>query len=235
MESPPRAPSTGKPDPQRHPGYGTGAFVWLFRHGEVHEEWQGRAYGGLDVPLSVQGELDTRETARRFGSLPLRCILSSSLRRARVLGEALARESGAPLQITPALAEIQRGRWQGLTVSTLHAEHAEEVAAFYADPWAWNGHGGETDQDVAARAWPSLERLLAEHGAPHPGGDPAMLALTCHYNVIRVLVARMLGIAPEHSFRLRVDLSGAVLLRDTPAGWTLVRANVREPWPASDA
>jgi broad specificity phosphatase PhoE len=93
------------------------------------------------------------------------------------------------------------------------------VQAFYEDPWNWREHGGETDADVVARAWPPIERALGRYGGP--------LAVACHYNVIRVVVADLLGIPPPASFRLRVDLTAACTLRDAPGGWTLVRSNVR--------
>jgi probable phosphoglycerate mutase len=200
---------------------GTGAEVWLFRHGEVHEDWQGKAYGGLDVPLSAQGERDTVDVARLFGELPFTAVLSSSLQRARRLGVGLAAAAGAPLEVTDGLVEIARGRWQGRTVADLFEHSAAEVEAFYDDPWNWNGHGGETDADVVERAWPVLVAGLEKHGGP--------LALTAHYNVVRVLVSQAIGVAPEDSFRLRVDLGAVTVLRDDPGGWQLVRANVRSP------
>ncbi|HVS19563.1 MAG TPA: histidine phosphatase family protein, partial [Planctomycetota bacterium] len=55
--------------PARHPGLATGTTIWLFRHGEVHEDWQGKAYGGADVPLSAAGERDTRAVAEAFAAL----------------------------------------------------------------------------------------------------------------------------------------------------------------------
>jgi len=207
--------------PARPSGLGTGAEVWLFRHGEVHEDWQGKAYGGLDVPLSARGEEDTARVARLFGELPFAAVVSSSLERARRLGSGLAAASGAPLEVSDGLVEIARGRWQGRTVADLFERSADEVAAFYDDHWNWNGHGGETDADVLARAWPVLEAGLRRHGGP--------LALTAHYNVVRVLVSRAIGVAPADSFRLRVDLGAVTVLRDDPDGWRLVRANVRSP------
>lgn len=210
------------PEPRPpHPGFGTGASVWLFRHGEVHEDWQGLAYGGLDVPLSARGEADTDGVVERFQRVPFRGVLSSNLSRALRLGRGLSEAAGAPLTVDPGLAEIQRGHWQGRRVEEIHSEFEHEVAAFYADPWTWNGHGGETDADVLERAWPVLERGLLERGGP--------LAVTAHYNVVRVLVAHMLGIPPGRSFLFRVDLSGANELVDGPDGWSLVRANVRAP------
>ena len=177
------------------------------------------------MPLSAQGEADSERIARAFAPVGFRAVISSDLVRARTLGEALARLGGAPLAFERGLAEIQRGRWQGRPMAELFAECGAEIAGFHADPWNYGEHGGETDRDVLARAWPVLERALEGHGGP--------LALTTHYNVIRVLVAHALGIAPAHSFRLRVDLGGATLLRDTPRGWVLARSNVRGPDAAS--
>lgn len=208
--------------PARHPGLASGSTVWLFRHGEVHADWQGKAYGGEDVPLSETGERDTRDVAAAFAPMRPTLVLSSTLRRARVLGEALAAATGAPLELDAALVEIARGRWQGVAVADLWRDHADDVAAFYADPWGWGRHGGETDRDVLARAWPAFERAVVRSA----GGT---LFVAAHYNVIRVLLARALGVPPEHSFRLRVDLSAICRLRDGPQGWVLERANVRRP------
>jgi len=208
--------------PARHPGLGSGATVWLFRHGEVHEDWQGKAYGGADVPLSAAGERDTRAVAEAFAGQRPALVVASTLQRARVLGEALAASTGAPLELDAGLVEIARGRWQGMTVADLWRDHAADVAAFYADPWGWGEHGGETDRDVLARAWPVFERALR-------AAQGGTLFVAAHYNVIRVLLSRALGIPPEHSFRLRIDLSAICRLRDGPEGWLLERANVRRP------
>jgi broad specificity phosphatase PhoE len=204
-----------------HPGFGTGALVWIFRHGEVSEEFQGVAYGGMDVPLSAQGRADSEALARRFRGVPFKAIVASSLQRARTLGELLAAETGAPLEMSPGLVEIDRGRWQGRPMAELMERHERELAAIYDDPWNWREHGGETDSDVLARSWPVLESALRRHGGP--------LAIACHYNVVRNLVAHALGIEPPASFRVRIDLTAAALLHDSPSGWRLLRSNVRTP------
>lgn len=204
-----------------HPGLGTGAEVWLLRHGEVHADWHGRAYGGMDVPLSERGLEQTEERARSFAAIPFRAVVSSNLSRARALGERLAALTGAPLSVHAELAEIRRGEWQGQRIADLFKTRPDEVAGFYADPWNFHVPGGENDADVLGRVLPVFEAALRRHGGP--------LAVTAHYNVIRVLVAHLLGIAPEHSFGLRVDLSSACCLRDGRGGWVLERSNVRAP------
>jgi len=201
--------------------------VWIFRHGEVHEDFQGLAYGGMDVPLSAQGLADSRLLAQRFAAAPIDAVVASTLQRARTLGELLSQSTGAPLELDAGLVEIDRGRWQGLPQKELMARHEADVAAFYADPWNWREHGGETDSDVVARAWPVLERALAKR--------PKTLAVACHYNVVRNLLAHALGVEPNASFRIRIDLTAGALLHDSPDGWRLLRCNVRTPGAESHA
>ncbi|MEW6071929.1 MAG: histidine phosphatase family protein [Planctomycetota bacterium] len=210
------------PHPHPHPGWGTGTRVWLVRHAEVHPDWQGRAYGTLDVPLSAEGEERTREMGRDFGCLDLAVVISSPLERAARLGRAVAAGAGLAAIPEDGLREIHRGRWEGLAVDELHARFPAEIDAFYADPWGWAGHGGENDAAIAARAWPAVERAVQRTR----GGT--ILAAT-HYNVIRVLVGCALALPPGRTFALRVDTGGAVLLVDAPGGWRLVHSNVPAP------
>jgi probable phosphoglycerate mutase len=209
------------PHDRPHPGFATGAEVWLFRHGEVDPAWHGRAYGGMDIALSERGERETEERARAFSAIPFRAVVSSPLRRALRLGEALAHATNAKLVVTPELSEIERGEWSGMPVAELHAARPSEVEEFFADPWSFRVPGGENDSDVLGRVLPAFERALRVHGGP--------LALTSHYNVMRVLLAHLLGVSPANSFRLRVDVSSACMVRDTAKGWVLCRWNTRAP------
>ncbi|MBI5433720.1 MAG: histidine phosphatase family protein [Planctomycetes bacterium] len=205
-----------------HPGFGTGTELWLFRHGEVHADWHGRAYGGMDVPLSERGIADTAERVRDFGALPFRKVISSNLARARRLGEGLAEVRGLDLEVTAELAEIQRGEWAGKSIQKLYESEPDTVAGYFADPWSFAIPKGENDRDVFLRAWPAVERAVR-------AGAGGLVAVTSHYNVIRVLTAYLLGLEPRDSFRIRVDLSCAVALRDERTGWRLLRSNVRTP------
>ena len=207
---------------QRHHGCGSGAELWLLRHAEVHEDWQGKAYGDLDVGLSESGLARTSEFAASFHGRDASCILASPLQRARLLGEALGETLQSQVQFDPDLREIHRGTWQGRTVDELHGELETEVQAFYADPWNYRGHEGENDSMLSARAWPAIENALrASDGRP--------VYVATHYNVIRVLIADALGIPSQDSFRLRIDTGRAALLIDGERGWRLRRSNVTGP------
>ena len=215
--------TTEVPAPARLPHRGSGAVLWLARHAKVHEDWHGKAYGSLDVPLSAAGTERTAVFGAALATLAPAAVHSSPLQRARLLGERVATLGKLHLQLDDRLREIDRGRWQGLAVEELHARHADEVRAFYADPWSFREHGGENDAAVFERAASVVHEATAELGSG------ATLVLTSHYNVIRVLLTTALGLPPARSFGLRLDPAHAAVLRDGPHGWELVHTNVDAP------
>ena len=212
-------PDEHGPRPAPEPAPGSGTRIWLVRHAEVHPEWHQRAYGNTDVPLSEVGIEQTRSMSASFGGVALDLVVSSHLARARAMGEGIARASGAPLAIDERLREIWRGEWQGLASSEFRRRWDLQRDAFLADPWNWKGHGGESDAEVFARAWPALLGALARAR----GGS---VALASHYNVIRVLVTRALGWRAHESFAFQNDPAHAALLVDAPGGWQLAGRNL---------
>jgi len=110
------------------------------------------------------------------------------------------------------------------------SDWAEELAAVCSAPHEVvpelaPARAGEPDAAVAARAWPALERALG-------AGHARILAVVSH-DVLRVCVARALGIAFERSSALRVDPGCVVCLRDDPIGIVLRRSNVLLPEESS--
>lgn len=208
------------------PAPGSGARVWLVRHAQVHADWQSKAYGNLDVPLSEAGLAATLAMSDAFAALPVTHVQSSDLARALAMGRGIARATGAPLAVDERLREIWRGEWQGIPADEFRARWSAESERFLADPWNWKGHAGESDADVFARAWPALiEAVEAARGGT--------VAVASHYNVIRVLVTRALGLAPRESFAFRNEPAHATLIVDSPTGWQLVAANVDSPLSAT--
>jgi broad specificity phosphatase PhoE len=207
----PRAPSTGRP-----------ARIWLVRHAEVHEDWQERAYGDLDVPLSEAGMQETREMAARFAVLPIVSVASSHLMRALWMGRSIAEQARAPLAIDRALREVSRGSWQGLTVPEFRARWAADADAFRADPWTWKGHGGESSADLFARAWP----VVLAQAASARGGD---VVIASHFNLIRALITGALGLNGHESYAFRIETARACLLVDDGRSWSVPVQNVSDP------
>jgi broad specificity phosphatase PhoE len=217
---PPPADFAGEPERPPRPSLGTGAQLWLVRHGRVTAP--DTAYGDADVPLSEEGLHQTEAVAGSLAPRRPRGVLSSPLQRARRLGEAVARASSAPLQITDRLKELHRGQWQGVARTEYADRWARERDAYWSAPLTWRGHGGESEEQLVTRAWPALiEAAQMAAGA--------VAVITAHRQVIRALTAAAIGISPGASHRMDLEPAHGVLLRDAVGGWILERTNAPSP------
>ena len=202
------------PPPPSAPALGTGSRLWLVRHAEVAEAWRDVAYGSNDVPLSARGLEQTAALGARFAAVAPRHVYSSDLPRARAMADAIAQASGGRVTELPALREIDRGNWSGRPLAEFDADWRADVENYWRDPWRWKAHGGESDADLFARAWPAVERAARE-----AAGDTAVLAT--HGNWIRIVLGRVLGVSVFESFDYRVRVATASAIVDGEEGWRL--------------
>jgi len=220
--SPPPPPESFRGEAERAPraSLGTGALLWLVRHGRVTAP--DVAYGDSDVPLSEEGLRQTEAVARSMASQPVQQVLSSPLQRARRLGEAIARETGSPVLLDDRLKELHRGAWQGLARTEYAERWASERVSYWNAPLTWRGHGGESEEQLVERAWPALVKAVQMAGG-------AVGVVAAHRQVIRSLTAAAIGIGPGASHRMDLEPAHGVLLRDAEGGWILERTNAPSP------
>jgi broad specificity phosphatase PhoE len=228
LPPPPCPPALGarlaRLDPPREPwrGPGRGARVWLVRHGSV--DAGDIAYGDMDVQLSDLGRRETERAGRDLAALAPAAVWSSTLSRARALGEEVARRAGCPLVVDARLREVHRGAWQGLAREEYLRRWYAQGVEYWSDPFNWCGHGGESERALRARVVSALGEALVSLGdAP---SSPATLVVTAHRQALRALVGALLGLPAAASHGLALDPASAVLCVDEPDGWTLVRTNL---------
>ena len=159
--------------------------IYLVRHGATEWALSGRHTGTTDVPLTTQGESDATSVGRRLatGASPIREVWTSPRIRARRTAELALAGAGLPVpppvRVREDLAEWDYGAYEGLT----SAEIAER------DPdwtlWTHGGPGGETPDQVSARADRVLADLLRAEGP---------VAVFSHGHFLRALSARWVGL-----------------------------------------
>lgn len=204
------------------PSLGTGGRIWLCRHAQVHSDFATLAYGDRDVPLSPEGLSQTAALWEAFSDEPIVRVHASPLQRAQMLGEGVAERTGAKLEIDRRLREIDRGDWTMLERSEFQDRWTAQATEYHADTYVWNGYRGESDHDIFERVFPAFRDALLS-----AEGGTAFLAV--HFNVVRVLLSRLLGVKPEESFLLPIQTAHASLLIDTKSGWELAAENVSAP------
>jgi broad specificity phosphatase PhoE len=183
----------------------------LLRHGQTTWSAAGKHTGRTDIPLTPEGEASASALApllasRVAGGNTIVAVLTSPASRAvrtaalAVLGgpDEPGSVSGVKPEPDPDLWEWDYGGYEGLTTSQIQVErpgwYLWRDGVIPGDA----AHPGETVEQVGAR----VDRVLARVHSLLPGGDVALVA---HGHVLRVLVARYLGLQPTEGRLFRLD------------------------------
>lgn len=162
--------------------------IWLVRHGETAWSRLGKHTGRTDIPLTEEGERQARAVGARLAGRRFGQVRVSPLRRARQTCALAGYESMA--RVEPDLAEWDYGRYE----QRLTTEVRAEVPGWTI--WTHGVPGGETIEDVAARA----RRVLAAVEAGE--GDALLFA---HGHLLRVLTACWIGVPPATGGAFALD------------------------------
>jgi broad specificity phosphatase PhoE len=153
--------------------------LWLMRHGETEWSRAGAHTSRTDLPLTQEGERRAANLGRMLGGQSFALVLTSPMRRAidtcRLAGY------GEAAQSTPDLREWDYGAYEGRTTADIHTENPGWTI------WTGTPPGGETAEQVGARADRVIERALSASGD---------VALFGHGHMLRVLAARWLALEP---------------------------------------
>jgi broad specificity phosphatase PhoE len=196
--------------------------IYLFRHGEVMLAETRRFIGHLDVPLSPHGEAQCVAQSSRLADRRVTAMYSSDLARARRSGALLGEPHGLSPTILPALREMAMGRWEGLTADEIKAREPEAFSAWMSSVGDFPFPGGESVPDLAARAWPAFEALVAAH-------DGSSIAVVAHGGTNRAILCRALGLPLDRLLAFGQGYGALTVLAHDRGRWSLSRLN-EEPW-----
>jgi broad specificity phosphatase PhoE len=188
--------------PLSHPAFYRSATMLTFvltRHGLTDRSYPEQHLGQrVDVGLSVAGRAQAVALAARIGAEHFDRIIASPLLRARETARTVAGDR--PVELDARLAEMDYGRWEGLTYEQIDATDASYRARWEADPAGLRCPDGESGEDVAGRARAFLEDLLA-WAAPATEGQQIVLTVA-HSTFNRVLLCVAMGV-PVRDYRRR--------------------------------
>ncbi|MBX6391047.1 MAG: histidine phosphatase family protein [Frankia sp.] len=182
--------------------------VVLIRHGQTEWSRAGRHTGRTDVPLTPEGERLAAALRSWLGEFRFVLVATSPrVRASRTAelagltgGESVASVTGATERLVwPELAEWDYGELEGLTTATIRRD---------MPGWTvWRGPvpGGETADEVGARA----DTVLSRVGRVLGRGD---VALVGHGHMLRVLIARWLGLDPRCGALFLLEAGGLSVL-----------------------
>ncbi len=135
----------------------------LVRHGESRGNRE-RVFGHSphDLPLTELGYEQALTAAHRIGgSFQPSLVVTSEFLRAHETARVIAEALRVPLKVEPGLHEREVGVHRGQSYDSL----VQAPGYDFLRPWAWKPEGGESFEEVQARAAPVMDRLAAAH--PH--------------------------------------------------------------------
>jgi probable phosphoglycerate mutase len=165
--------------------------MMIVRHGE--SEWNRihRYQGQLDAPLSELGQRQAEALAERLRNEHLDCIYTSSLQRAAVTAQTIARfHSTVPFRTDDALLEIHHGEWQGKYAHEISEQYAAGLQEWRRYPTRSQMPGGESFSNVLKRSLEFKERTMVEH-------QGQTILVSTHDVVLKILIADALDMAMD--------------------------------------
>jgi broad specificity phosphatase PhoE len=154
-------------------------IIYLARHGETAWTLSGQHTGLTDLPLTERGERNARNLGERLHGLTFTKVFASPLQRAVRTCELAG--FGGVYEIDRDLLEWNYGQYEGRITADIHKERPGRQLFRDGCP------GGETPEQVAARAGRVIDRVRAIAG-------DALIFSSGHF--LRVLAAHWLGLEP---------------------------------------
>ncbi len=151
--------------------------VWLVRHAETEWSLSGAHTGRTDIPLTPEGRRKTAALGRLLAGRRFSLVLTSPLERARETCRLTGYAEQA--EIEPNLREWDYGDYEGRTTTEIQKETPGWSV------WDQGPRGGETIQQLAARADAVIARIAAI------AGDALLFG---HGHLLRILTARWLDL-----------------------------------------
>ncbi len=177
--------------------------IFLFRHGETAWSLSGQHTSRTDLPLTEHGRVLAAQLGSRLAGHRFALVLSSPMQRALET----CRLAGYTPEPEPNLQEWGYGSYEGLTSAEIHKTSPDWTI------WTGTPPGGESAQQVGARADRVIERALSAHGD---------VALFGHGHMLRVLGARWLKLDPTAGGLFALDTGTISVL-----GWEHVTRVLR--------
>jgi probable phosphomutase (TIGR03848 family) len=168
----------------------------LVRHGETDAAGKRLTGWSRGVHLNARGREEALGLVERLDGIALEAVYTSPLERCRETITPLARRRGLSVVARRGLLEVDYGEWTGRTISQLRRTRLWRVVQ--RSPSTVRFPGGESLLEVQARAVAELDAIAAAH----PKGT---VAVVTHADVIRLLIAHLIGMHADHLQRLVVD------------------------------
>ena len=201
-------------------------IILLIRHGENDFVKTGKMAGHLpDVHLNEKGIEQAQQLANALAELPIKTIYSSPLERARETAAPLAKKLGQEILLRPGLIETNIGSWAGQELKTLSS--LPEWKVVQQTPSQFRFPHGESFVECQNRLVNEIEVIANNHV------EDDLLAIVCHADPIKLLIAHYLGMPLDNFQRLACDTASVSAMILSQKSTILLKHNQKPPFSFS--
>jgi broad specificity phosphatase PhoE len=145
-------------------------------------------------------------------------VYSSDLQRAHATANALARRFDTDVVIRPGLREMHFGSWEGLSWQQIACRFPRVSRAWLTRFPHQPIPGAESFQAFKRRVTRELNEIVTAN-------PERCVAIVTHAGVVRLIIARALGIPDQQLFRIASDPSGLSVIDMFPGSATVQLVN----------
>ncbi len=160
----------------------------IIRHGESEGNLSNSFAGRIDVKLTPLGLKQGECTGEFLKNEKIDAFYSSSLSRAYITTKLAADHHNMPVTPRDDLMEINGGRWESLTYSSIKEQFPENYNNWITDIGNVHCEGGESVKEVRDRVYSAFEEIAKMH-------PDQTVCVGSHGMAIRAFVLKVLGLS----------------------------------------
>ncbi|GAE88012.1 alpha-ribazole phosphatase [Acetivibrio straminisolvens] len=186
--------------------------LYLVRHGETDSNKRGTYLGWTDVELNSNGICQAKAIRDKLKTVKVDAIYSSPFNRTVKTAEIINENYGLEIITSDNLKERNFGIWDDLTFEEISSRYPDDCKRWFEDWINFRIKDGESAKDTYDRVVAFVREII---NSKKEGG----CLIVSHLGTIRFMLAYLLGMKIEDSWRFRVD------------NCTITKLEVRDRYP----
>ena len=175
--------------------------IILVRHGQTEWNATEKFRGRLDILLNETGMKQAELLGNYLVEEKIDIVYSSPLKRAVDTAKVIADRQNLEVNAIENINEINFGDWQGVSREEVKTSYPELYRDWRDTPEQVRMPGGESLEEVRARAMPFIEDAIMRCGE-------GKLVFVSHRVVVKVIICALLGLDNSHFWNFRIDTGG---------------------------
>ncbi len=179
----------------------------LIRHPQTDWNAARRYQGVSDRPWSPAGEIRAKQVVEKFTPPPFDHVICSPRKHARQLASQLSNDINEDNR----WAEIDHGKWEGLTYQEVSQRFPDTVNERFANPRQCKSHGGQNLDELNQETTAAWRQLLRQNQYQN-------IAIITHATPIQMVLCLITGLPIKNYWQFQIDCGSITSLDITPAG-----------------